>query len=157
MSARLKKLSREYGWTAVGVYFSLSILDFPFCFALVKVVGTDRIAAIEHKVVSFAGSVIPASVKDWWHDYRNALRKAESDNLGNNDISDEASMVAWDVQEAEQHNQKEASLATQLALAYAIHKSFIFVRVPLTAAILPKVVKVLRSWGWQIGKRRPKP
>ena len=45
-------------------------------------------------------------------------------------------------------------LATQLALAYAIHKSFIFVRVPLTAAILPKVVKVLRGWGWEIGKRR---
>jgi len=47
-------------------------------------------------------------------------------------------------------------LATQLALAYAIHKSFIFIRVPLTAAITPKVVKILRSWGYQIGKRKPK-
>ena len=46
-----------------------------------------------------------------------------------------------------------AGLGTQLALAYAIHKSFIFIRVPLTAAILPKVVKVLRSWGWNIGKK----
>jgi N-terminal acetyltransferase 2 len=41
---------------------------------------------------------------------------------------------------------------TQLALAYAIHKTFIFVRVPLTAAITPKVVKTLRGWGWNIGK-----
>lgn len=49
-----------------------------------------------------------------------------------------------------------AGLATQLALAYAIHKSFIFIRIPLTAAVTPKVVKVLRSWGWQIGKRKPK-
>ena len=48
----------------------------------------------------------------------------------------------------------DAGLGTQLALAYAVHKSFIFIRVPLTAAILPKVVKVLRSWGWNIGKRR---
>lgn len=47
-------------------------------------------------------------------------------------------------------------LATQLALAYAIHKSFIFIRVPLTAAVTPKVVKVLRGWGWNIGKRTPK-
>lgn len=47
-------------------------------------------------------------------------------------------------------------LWTQLALAYAIHKSFIFVRVPLTAAITPKVVKTLRKWGWDIGKRKPK-
>ena len=47
-------------------------------------------------------------------------------------------------------------LWTQLALAYAIHKSFIFVRVPLTAAVTPKVVNTLRSWGWDIGKRPAK-
>jgi hypothetical protein len=43
LSQRLKKLSKEYGWSAVGVYFALSVLDFPFCFLLVRVVGTDRI------------------------------------------------------------------------------------------------------------------
>jgi hypothetical protein len=47
-------------------------------------------------------------------------------------------------------------LATQLALAYAIHKSFIFVRVPLTAAVTPRIVKMLRGWGWDIGKRTTK-
>jgi hypothetical protein len=46
-------------------------------------------------------------------------------------------------------------LATQLALAYAIHKSLIFFRVPLAAAVTPKVVKVLRGWGWNIGKKVP--
>lgn len=90
-------------------------------------------------------------------------------------------MAGWGVEEAERRNKAEASkfthfsardsltmgrdslptdfatgLGTQLALAYAIHKSFIFLRVPLTAAVTPKVVKVLRSWGWQIGKRRSK-
>jgi N-terminal acetyltransferase 2 len=43
LTARLKKLSREYGWAAVGVYLSLSVLDFPFCFLLVRMVGTERI------------------------------------------------------------------------------------------------------------------
>lgn len=43
-------------------------------------------------------------------------------------------------------------LWTQLALAYAIHKSFIFIRIPLTAAVLPKIVKTLRGWGWNIGR-----
>lgn len=43
LGQRLKKLSREYGWSAVGVYFALSVLDFPFCFLLVRAVGTDRI------------------------------------------------------------------------------------------------------------------
>lgn len=43
LSARLRKLSREYGWAAAGVYLGLSVLDFPFCFLLVKWAGTDRI------------------------------------------------------------------------------------------------------------------
>jgi len=41
--AKWRKISREYGWVAVGVYFSLSVLDFPFCFALVRIIGTDKI------------------------------------------------------------------------------------------------------------------
>lgn len=53
-------------------------------------------------------------------------------------------------------HRSDASIWTQLALAYAIHKSFIFVRVPLTVAVTPRVVKVLRGWGWDIGKRRTK-
>lgn len=43
LGARLRKLSKEYGKAAVGVYFLLSILDFPFFFLLVKMVGTERI------------------------------------------------------------------------------------------------------------------
>lgn len=47
------------------------------------------------------------------------------------------------------------ALWTQLALAYAVHKSLIFFRIPLTAAILPKVAKTLRKWGWNVGKPKP--
>ncbi|KAJ9164682.1 Peptide alpha-N-acetyltransferase Nat2 [Coniochaeta hoffmannii] len=152
ISQRLKKLSREYGWSAVGVYLALSVLDFPFCFLLVRTIGTDRIAEAEEYVVSNAKKVIPEGVKQWWHDYRSALKQASKENLGEG-VTQEVEMAGWGVAEAEEKNKAEASLATQLALAYAIHKSFIFIRVPLTAAVTPKVVKVLRSWGWQIGKR----
>jgi len=63
------------------------------------------------------------------------------------------------VREGSKHTEKgkdNASIWTQLALAYAVHKSLIFFRVPLTAAVLPKVVKTLRGWGWDIGKKVPK-
>lgn len=41
---------------------------------------------------------------------------------------------------------------TEFALAYGLHKSaLIFVRVPLTAALTPTVVKVLQRWGFRIG------
>ncbi|KAI1816238.1 hypothetical protein GGS20DRAFT_583617 [Poronia punctata] len=157
-SARMKKLSREYGWSAVGVYFALSVLDFPFCFLLVRVVGTDRIGAFEEFVVSNAKKVIPQSVRDKYNHYRNRGAGAGA-GAGAEDHDEQQTApvpAGWGVEEAEIRNKSEASLGTQLALAYAIHKSFIFLRVPLTAAVTPKVVKVLRSWGWDIGKRRVK-
>ncbi|KAI0854901.1 hypothetical protein F4860DRAFT_497978 [Xylaria cubensis] len=154
LSARLKKLSREYGWAAVGVYFALSVLDFPFCFLLVRVVGTDKIGEFEHWVLSNVGKVVPDSLRDRWNEYRAALKEGRQEEPDNDE---QLQVAGWGVAEAEQRNKTEASLGTQLALAYAIHKSFIFLRVPLTAAVTPKVVKVLRSWGWNIGKRRAKP
>ncbi|KAK2065260.1 hypothetical protein LY76DRAFT_499922, partial [Colletotrichum caudatum] len=119
-------------------------------------VGTDRIGQLEHWVVSNIKKIIPDSVQSWWSESRAALSQAEAKQLGSDDITEAVEMAGWGVEEAERRNKAEASLGTQLALAYAIHKSFIFLRVPLTAAVTPKVVKVLRSWGWQIGKRRSK-
>lgn len=51
LSQRLKKLSREYGWSALGVYLLLSALDFPLCFAAVRLLGVDRIGHWEHVIV----------------------------------------------------------------------------------------------------------
>ncbi|KAK3402744.1 hypothetical protein B0T20DRAFT_465632 [Sordaria brevicollis] len=150
-SARMKKLSKEYGWTAVGVYLALSVLDFPFCFLLVRTVGTEKIAHVEHIVVSWLEKAIPQSVQDFWHKYRNTLKANKGESAGEG--LEQA--AGWGVEAAEERRkQAGASLATELALAYAIHKSFIFVRVPLTAAILPKVVKVLRSWGYHVGTKK---
>ncbi|KAI7777175.1 hypothetical protein LA080_003907 [Diaporthe eres] len=156
LSARLRKLSREYGWAALGVYLGLSVLDFPFCFLLVRMVGTDRIAEVERWVMAGVKKVVPESVKERWHEYRAAFKDAEREELGDNHVSEDVEKVGWGVEKAQERHTEEASLATQLALAYAIHKSFIFIRVPLTAAVTPKVVKVLRGWGYQIGKRKPK-
>jgi len=107
---------------------------------------------LEHMIVENAKKVIPESVAKTWHDWRSSMKRAS----GSEKINEGVEMAGWGVEEAEEANKKDASLATQLALAYAIHKSFMFVRVPLTAAITPKVVKTLRSWGWDIGKRTTK-
>ena len=40
---------------------------------------------------------------------------------------------------------------TEFAIAYGIHKSLIFIRLPITAAITPGIVKLLRGWGFRIG------
>lgn len=43
LGARMRKLSREYGWSAAGVYLALTAIDFPFCYLLVRYLGTERV------------------------------------------------------------------------------------------------------------------
>jgi len=90
LSQRLRKLSREYGWAALGVYFGLSALDFPFCFLAVRLLGVDRIGHFEHVVVQ--------SVKDAFH---SVFPKTESKPQG----EDTQTSLA----RAEERSQEEAS------------------------------------------------
>ncbi|KAK7413525.1 DUF1279 superfamily [Neonectria punicea] len=153
LKARLKKLIKDYGWVTLGVYIGLTILDFPFCFLFVRAVGTEAIGRVEHTVTTTVKDMIPESVKEAWRSLWLSFKKAESKAFGDGDISDTMEMATWGVEKAEKQNHNAASLATQLAFAYAIHKSFIFLRVPLTAWLTPKVAKLLQSWGWKIGKK----
>ncbi|PWY93827.1 peptide alpha-N-acetyltransferase Nat2 [Aspergillus sclerotioniger CBS 115572] len=144
LSQRLRTLSKEYGWSALWVYLILSAVDFPICFAVVRLAGVERIGHYEH--------VISESVKGVISKVWPTSEDASSELEGSDGQTDIKSTQAAQ----EQANAGEASLWTQLALAYAVHKSLIFIRVPLTAAITPNVVKVLRHWGWDIVKGRPK-
>ncbi|KAF2431925.1 hypothetical protein EJ08DRAFT_659606 [Tothia fuscella] len=159
LSQRLRKLSREYGWSALGVYFALSALDFPFCFMAVRLLGTDRIGRWEHAVIGAFWNVVRIPFPDFVNE-RQAAKAAKPDTVSGEVVeAAREGVVGWHsemVQAEEENTGSNASVWTQLALAYAIHKSFIFIRVPLTAAVTPKVVKTLRGWGWDIGKRKPK-
>lgn len=64
LSQRLKQLSREYGWAALGVYFGLSLIDFPFCFLAVRLLGTDRIGHYEDVVKHAFWSVVCLAFPD---------------------------------------------------------------------------------------------
>ncbi|TGZ76137.1 hypothetical protein EX30DRAFT_292580, partial [Ascodesmis nigricans] len=123
LGARMKALSKEYGYAALGVYLALSALDFPFCFLGVRLVGTEKIGHYEEAIVG--------AVRPYWV----AVRKRVGVPVG---------VGETDVREIVGRDGRGASVWTELALAYAIHKSLIFLRVPMTAAVTPKVVKVLR-------------
>ncbi|KEF51158.1 uncharacterized protein A1O9_12772 [Exophiala aquamarina CBS 119918] len=161
----MKKLSREYGWAALGVYLALTALDLPFCFLAVRMLGTDRIGHWEHVVMetfkSFVKWPLPTAAQEKIDTAGDLVNEAVAGDVKSSKRMLEESSREYGVEEIEDHGYKEAdkanrgadaSIWTQLGLAYVIHKSFIFVRVPLAAAITPKVVKTLRSWGWNIGK-----
>ncbi|KAG5928561.1 hypothetical protein E4U42_000431 [Claviceps africana] len=95
LSQKLKRLSKEYGWSAVGVYLALSVLDFPFC-------------KVEHYVVSSVSQFIPQIIRQTWHEYWHS-KNTEVETLGNDEISDKAEMAGWGVAEAQQHHKEEAS------------------------------------------------
>ena len=111
LSARFRKLTREYGWSAFGVYFFLSILDFPFCFAAVRYLGTDRIARYEHVVVEWIKSMIPESVVEMIRGWRDRFREKREENAvkmgGKGEVYAEAVGFDHGVKEAEEANTKE--------------------------------------------------
>lgn len=59
LSQRMRKLSREYGWSALGVYLLLTAIDFPFCFLAVRWIGTEKIGQVEHVVTTWFWKVVP--------------------------------------------------------------------------------------------------
>ena len=86
ITARLKKLSREYGWTVIGVYLALTVADLPLCFLAVKYIGAERIAYAEHVVVSGAKDLINRAFpnlieKESVREVEAAVADAEEDHL----------------------------------------------------------------------------
>ncbi|KAF3007763.1 hypothetical protein E8E13_010142 [Curvularia kusanoi] len=152
LSQKLKALSKEYGWAALGVYLGLSALDFPICFLAVRLLGTDRIGHYEEVVKDGFWNLVRLVIPDAGTTSAEKHAQAQTTDAtlreGMPDDGEAATVKA--------RNGGDASIWTQLGLAYLVHKSLIFIRVPLTAAVLPKVVKTLRKWGYNIGKKKPK-
>lgn len=113
LSQRFRKLSREYGWSAVGVYLALSALDFPFCFLAVRWLGTDRIGRWEHFVLEWLWKVweiVPNPFQDRGvvQAVEGVAEKAEAYGVVQSQ-GDEVGIAGYDhgVKEAEERNQSE--------------------------------------------------
>lgn len=63
----------------------------------------------EEFVVSNVQKAIPERAKVAWHDYRKSLKEAESEVIGNDDISKGLEAAGWGVKEADERNKSEPS------------------------------------------------
>lgn len=129
----IKALMSRYGYSALGVYLAFSALDLPIIFFLVHSAGTEKIEELENRVKSYFGFEVsepPAATV--------------TESVGG--VVEAAQPVGW-------RQYVNPTLLTEFGIAYAIHKSLIFVRVPLTAATTPAVVRMLQRWGFNIGKK----
>ena len=135
----IKYLMTKYGYSALGVYLAISFVDLPLSFLLVHSMGQERITEMQNSVKRFLGfSTEPEEV---------VVLETETPLASESDK--EVEVGGW-------KSYFNPTLLTEFGLAYALHKSLIFIRVPLTAAITPKLVKQLQQWGFNIGKRAVK-
>jgi hypothetical protein len=118
VTQRLKILFKKYRWPALGVYFGLSVVDFGIAFIGVRAFGTERIGRYE--------KIILQKVEDTF----GWKRKGTPPEY----------MV---------EGKETASIWTEIALAYTIHKTlFALIRVPVTVAITPALVKWYQRSGY---------
>lgn len=127
---------KEYGYSALGVYLFLSALDLPVCYLLVHSLGKEQIEIYENQVKQFFGYGQSEDDLKRKQEITKIQEENEEDVPTTTGVLSYFSWFSW----------------TEFAIAYGIHKSvFIFVRVPLTAAFTPVIVRTLRGWGFKIG------
>ena len=59
LSARLKRLIKEYGWHALGVYIILSAVDFTVAFGLINFIGAAHVARFTAIAKAYAADYVP--------------------------------------------------------------------------------------------------
>ncbi|CCC69548.1 hypothetical protein NCAS_0C05580 [Naumovozyma castellii] len=130
----IKALMSKYGSTALVVYLGITLIDLPLCFLLVHSLGKDTIQEYKDKVKKMIG----------WN-AKDEIDIAIDEEKENEKVKLSKTSSSWE-------KFKKSPLLTEFLIAYGIHKSLIIVRIPLTAAITPYTVRLLKGWGFNIGK-----
>lgn len=139
----MKALIKEYGYSALGIYLGLSFIDLPICYVVVHSMGKEQIEKYENQVKQYFGfGITPEQLE------RKQELNSIQDKIDNPEEKINSSNQSWFEYVRSQFSW------TEFALAYGIHKSLIFIRLPITAAITPGIVKALRRWGFKIGTNK---
>lgn len=142
----MKDLVKEYGYSALGIYLGLSMIDLPLLYLAVHSMGKEKIETYENTLKNTFGYGVTPEELEAKQAERRAKEKLESEsNTASESASSESSSIWKTIYD-------QFSLS-EFIIAYGIHKSLIFIRLPVTAAITPGIVKVLRGWGFKIGSQ----
>ncbi|VVT44500.1 uncharacterized protein SAPINGB_P000437 [Magnusiomyces paraingens] len=131
----IKALMAKYGYSALGVYLGLSAVDLPLSFLFVHSVGPERMEAWTSQVKGYFG---------YTTEEKSLEQDAETGHLDPERAKDPQPTQKW--------FGIDRRLIAEFGVAYALHKSLIFIRIPITAAITPAVVRQLQKWGFNVGK-----
>ena len=137
--ARAGSMFSRYGYPGIAVYFTISALDLAILFGLVHTLGEEKVIELENAGKDYLGIGKPSD-RDTY-----GGRIDDSDDIG---ITKKPQPP---VPTPENHRNK-TTLFTEFGIAYAVHRSLFFVRLPLTLVITPAVVNILQKRGYKIGQ-----
>ncbi|CAI2172138.1 6390_t:CDS:1 [Funneliformis geosporum] len=141
VTERFKILTKKYGMSAITVYLIISAIDLGLTFILIQIGGADRVKKIEDWFAETFG--------DWIVLRKNSSEKEEDGQQGivvTTDTDDESVIINVD-----KRLKNTPSWASTFVIAYGIHKLLVPLRLGLTAAITPALVRKLKRMGWNIG------
>lgn len=142
--SRIRYLASKYGYSALGIYLGISVIDLAVTFGLVHSLGKEKIEKLQDEVKDYFG--IPK-------DSENSKKESIEDKYGGRiDMSEDEQGSNTPMISRKDTSRGSSTLLAEIAVAFAIHKSLIFLRVPLTVAITPPIVKTLQRWGYNVGK-----
>ncbi|CAG8529491.1 13386_t:CDS:1, partial [Cetraspora pellucida] len=143
MTARLKLLTRQYGASAISVYFIISTIDLGLTFILIQSGGSERVKMIENWFTETFGAWIVLKKKKFQRKEDDSKTTVIKENSREEYIHD---------QPKDNGTRHSPSWASTFVIAYGIHKILFPLRLGLTAAITPPLVRKLRKMGWNIGR-----
>lgn len=145
----IKRLMSKYGYSALVVYIGVTFISLPACYFTVHSVGEEKISILLNRGKQLVGygessdELVKLKVERKRIERLEARKKYMGEELESETSKKDMTLreklqLRWD-------SVKTSPMLTELLLAYGLHKSLIFVRIPLTAAITPSIARILPS------------
>jgi hypothetical protein len=127
--SKFKELTRKYGAAGIVVYLAVSCVDLGVTLGVIQLVGLDKVKVLEKGVLDAVYSTGERFGMKRKEQVENKLVTVDSETIHSEDDT--------------------PSFASVFILAYGIHKTLLLpVRLGITAAITPAIVRKVHQMGW---------
>ncbi|KAL7751382.1 DUF1279 superfamily [Sorochytrium milnesiophthora] len=142
---KLKQMYKQYGRPAVYTYLGISTIDLGLSFAAVySGVDVERFVDSAKSVLSRYGLWQNVVDQDDVKELQDMLTTSETDP----DAYTQQQLATAADSNGVDKAKGQQSLLTTFLIAYAFHKLLMPIRIPLTVAITPTMVRLFRNWGF---------
>lgn len=133
--SKLKTLTQKYGAAGILVYLAVGCVDLGVTLGVIQLVGLEKVKALEESVLDVVYST----------GEKFGIKKKQESAL----VEDPATVTSNANSELVPLEKDAPSFASVFILAYGIHKTLLLpVRLGITAAITPAIVRKLHQLGW---------